>query len=105
MQPELIPIILPLAFFAVYALAGGVLLGERKRGVSPRLIAVRVFALYFSGARKKGTVPFLWQPRFAWCPATKIGTVPVSAALERPAAWTILSSADRGGRVFVSRRH
>jgi hypothetical protein len=35
MHPDLIPIILPLAFFAVYALAGGVLLGERKR-ITPR---------------------------------------------------------------------
>ncbi len=26
--------------------------------------------------RARGTVPFLWRPRFACCPATKIGTVP-----------------------------
>jgi hypothetical protein len=36
MQPELIPMILPLAFFAVYVLAGGVLMGERKSGAAQR---------------------------------------------------------------------
>ncbi len=36
MQPEMIPINLPLAFLAVYALAGGILMGERKRAAGQR---------------------------------------------------------------------
>ena len=99
MQPHLIPIILPLAFFAVYALAGGVLLSERKRGRQPaELIALRGSLPYtFPAAQTgNGTVPFLAAG------GHRIGSVP---EIHRPTkAGTILSSADRGGRVFVSWR-
>jgi hypothetical protein len=36
MQVELIPLVLPLAFLAICALAGEVLVGQRRRGSSRR---------------------------------------------------------------------